>query len=323
MTHIASYIQALAFALLFLVFINGSIGWALIYVLAGAGLLSALSCAFSRRRFAVELKPRAEFAEFGDRLSYDVVVSKKGFCFLPFIEIKIEGSTEVTVQTSLLFRRRAVVTGAYRTERSGMNTITARSAAVRDFWSIVRFRVPISETALIAVTPRPIEYSGPEIIMKNLPSEDEEAEEGHSVMSGGLPGYEHREYFPGDSLRRINYKLSAKKRRLMVRLDESNGLASTNILIMDSGLSECCDMAFALARQLVMRGGTVKIFHSGDSITAATPETLTKMREWLAFRYYGNAEAAQVERCESEVPFAEKPDVIFSGAGEISMVSQS
>lgn len=323
MTHIASYIQALAFALLFLVFINGSIGWALVYVLLGVGLLSALTCAFSRRRFTVELKPRAEFAEFGDRLGYDVVVSKNGFCFLPFIEIKLEGSTEATVQTSLLFRRRAVVTGAYRTERSGMNTLTARSAAIRDFWSIVRFRVPLSETALIAVTPRPIEYTGPEIIMKNLPSEDEEAEEGRSVTSGGLPGYEHREYFPGDSLRRVNYKLSAKKRRLMVRLDESNGLASTNILIADGGLSECCDMAFALARKLVMRGGTVRISHGGDSVAAATPETLSKMREWLAFRRYGNDETQTAEQPRAEIPDAETPDVIFSGAGEINVVARA
>ena len=99
MTHIPSYIQALAFSVLFLVFINGSIGWALVYVLAGVGLLSALTCAFSRKHFTVELKPRAEFAEFGDRLYYDVVVSKNGFCFLPFMEIKIEGSAEAAVQT--------------------------------------------------------------------------------------------------------------------------------------------------------------------------------------------------------------------------------
>lgn len=320
MTHIASYIQALAFALLFLVFINGSIGWALVYVLVGVGLLSALTCVFSRKHFTVELKPHAEFTEYGDRIGYDVVVSKNGFCFLPFIEIKVGGSAETVAQTSLLFRRRAVVTGYYKAERSGMNTITVQSAILRDFWSIVRLRVPVSETALIAVTPRPMEYSGPEVVMKTLPSEDEEAEEGRSVMSGGLPGYEHREYFPGDSLRRINYKLSAKKRRLMVRLDESNGLASTNLLIADGGLSECCDLAFALARQLVMRGGTVKIFHTGDSVTAATPETLAKMREWLAFRYYGNNEESGVQR-EEEAPAAEKPDVIFSGAGEIQVVA--
>ena len=319
MTHIASYIQALAFALLFLVFINGSIGWALVYVLVGVGLLSALTCVFSRKHFTVELKPHAEFTEYGDRIGYDVVVSKNGFCFLPFIEIRVGGSAEAVAQTSLLFRRRAVVTGYYKAERSGMNTITAQSAVLRDFWSIVRLCVPVSETALIAVTPRPMEYPGPEVVMKTLPSEDEEAEEGRSVMSGGLPGYEHREYFPGDSLRRINYKLSAKKRRLMVRLEETNGLASTNLLIADGGLSECCDLAFALARQLVMRGGTVKIFHTGDSVTAATPETLAKMREWLAFRYYGNNEESGVQR-EEEAPAAEKPDVIFSGAGEIQVV---
>lgn len=320
MTHIASYIQALAFALLFLVFINGSIGWALLYVLLGVGLLSALTCIFSRKNFTVEIKPGAEFAEYGDRIRYDVVVSKNGFCFLPFIEIKIGGSTEAAVQTSLLFRRRAVVTGSYKANRSGMNTLIVHSVSLRDFWSIVRLRSAVSETAFVAVTPRPMEYSGPEVIMKTLPSEDEEAEEGRTVMSGGLPGYEHREYFPGDPLRRINYKLSAKKRRLMVRLDESNGLASTNLLISENGLSECCDLAFALARQLVMRGGTVRIFHGGDSAAAATPETLAKMREWLAFRHYGNT-AEESARQEDDASAAEKPDVIFSGAGEIKVVT--
>jgi hypothetical protein len=35
------------------------------------------------------------------------------------------------------------------------------------------------------------------------------------------PGYEHREYEHGDPLKRINWKLSSKKAKLMVRLDEA------------------------------------------------------------------------------------------------------
>ena len=42
MTHLASYIQALFFAALFLTFINGDIGWAMVYIIGGIALLSSV-----------------------------------------------------------------------------------------------------------------------------------------------------------------------------------------------------------------------------------------------------------------------------------------
>jgi hypothetical protein len=41
-----------------------------------------------------------------------------------------------------------------------------------------------------------------------------------SFISTYVPGYEHREYIPGDSLKKINWKLSARTDDIMVRLDE-------------------------------------------------------------------------------------------------------
>ena len=65
MTHIASYVQALAFAVLFLIFISGSVGWALIYVLVGMAAFSVAVTLVSKRRFSVSLSDMTGTAECG------------------------------------------------------------------------------------------------------------------------------------------------------------------------------------------------------------------------------------------------------------------
>lgn len=314
MTHIVSYLQALGFAVLFMVFINGSVGWALIYVLVGVGLASALSVFFSRKGFSVEIRPSAGLVNFGDRISCDIILTKNGFCFLPFIDLHVWGGGAECVRTSLLLRKRAVVKYEFRTEQSGLNTIFIPDTRLRDFWGIISLKADIpSVSAQIAVTPRIVEYIGPEVPPKLLPDDDENAEEGKTVLSGGLPGCEHREYVPGDALRRINYKLSAKRGKLMVRLDETSGTASVNLLISQNAGSECGDMAFALAKSIVMRGGNATIMFRGESFGAGSPETLEKLGEWLAFRNYNNM--PQETGCEENDANA---DVVFSGRCEIT-----
>ena len=61
---------------------------------------------------------------------------------------------------------------------------------------------------------------------------DEEEENDTAMMFSAnvAPGYEHREYVQGDPLKRVNWKLSTKKNKLMVRLDEA--VASVQPLII-------------------------------------------------------------------------------------------
>ncbi|MCR5601265.1 MAG: DUF58 domain-containing protein [Ruminococcus sp.] len=55
-----------------------------------------------------------------------------------------------------------------------------------------------------------------------LTSDDDEENDTAMMFSANTsPGYEHREYEQGDPLKRINWKLSSKKSKLMVRLDEA------------------------------------------------------------------------------------------------------
>lgn len=316
MTHIPGYLQAMIFAAFFMLFIHGEIGSVLLYILAGANILSAVLIIISRKHFTATLRGLSGTVDCGKNVEFEIILKKKGFCFIPFMELWIDAGHPIRLRTSLLFRKTASVKGVFRTEHSGLNKVTFEKAVISDFLGNLHFNIKSEQQSQMAVLPRIIEYDGPEVPPNTLPSEEEEVEEGVSVIQGGMPGYEHREYTPGDSPRRVNYKLSAKRGRLMVRLDESTGHASTNLYITEDALPICCDKAFALASRLVIRGGTVKITHRNESRIAATPETLDRMREWLAFR-----EFADTLEMTAEEPAPPDTEVVFSKNGEIVTIA--
>lgn len=48
----------------------------------------------------------------------------------------------------------------------------------------------------------------------------DDTKEKHIVTCTGMPGYNHKEYVIGDPVRRINWKMSSKRDKIMVRLDD-------------------------------------------------------------------------------------------------------
>ncbi len=310
-SNIQANIFAVIFSLMFLLFLNSEIGSVLLYVTVGVGVIAFVLLCVSKKHFTAKLQGLSGTAECGRRVEFEVVLEKKGFCFIPFVEVCVDAEESIRLRTSLLFRKTVTVKGAFEPKHSGLNKVVLEKVMIGDFLGNGKFTVNISDENKLAVYPQVVQYDGPEIFPNMLPSEDEEAEEGVATRQGGMPGYEHREYVPGDSPRRVNYKLSAKRGKLMVRLDESNGYAATNLLIAENGLPSCCDKAFALASQLVIRGGTVKITHLGDERIASTPETLDRMREWLAFREFAR------ELVPAPLPAGEESRVVFAGDGQV------
>ena len=309
MTHLASFIQALFFAALFVTFINADIGWAMIYIIGGISLLSATSLFLSKKHFKAELHELSGTANVGESVEFEVKLTRTGFCFIPYIELCFFADNRINIRTSLLFSGAKTLRGSFKTAHCGINRLRLDLITVRDFAGLFNLKIPVAQEAKKAVLPKIVEYNGPEIIPSVLPADDEDAEEGVSVVKGGLPGCEHRDYVAGDSPKRINYKLSAKRNRLLVRLDESAGFAATNIYIAENAFPVCCEQAFALAKILVNKGGSVKITHKNETKGAASPETLDKLREWLSFR-----EFAEIE----ELTFSPPPkdaDIVFSGKG--------
>lgn len=312
MTNLASFIQALFFAALFLTFINADIGWAMVYIIGGISLLSSVSLFLSKKHVRAELRELSGTAQVGQDVEFEIRLTRTGFCFIPYIELCLLADCRINIRTSLLFSGTKTLRGSFKASHSGINRLNLDLISIRDFAGLFNLKIPVGQEAKKAVLPKIVDYAGPEIIPSVLPSDDEDAEEGVTVVKGGLPGCEHRDYIPGDSPKRINYKLSAKRNRLLVRLDESAGFAATNIFIAENGLPECCEQAFALAKILVNKGGSVKITHKNETKGANSPETLDKLREWLAFREFAETEEQTIFTPPKDA------DIVFSGKGAVS-----
>lgn len=84
----------------------------------------------------------------------------------------------------------------------------------------------------LEVLPRIMNIDGiDKLLEEEINSEGEADEEIYSL--NGEPGYEYREYIPGDSLNKVNWKLSAKSNKLLIRKDE--GLTKCKkVIFLDS-----------------------------------------------------------------------------------------
>lgn len=295
---IAGWIEALLFAGAVLLYISGECGWVLIYAIGLSAAASVISFVISRRHFTIGCSGCSGLYRVGDKIEAELTFTAEGFCLLPYITVN--GSflgQQFTARCSILGKSSSVRISLNATE-CGLNTMQISGVILRDFLGIVYLNSPIRpEPASAAVLPRVVDYTGPEVPLSLFPSDDEE-DTAVSQLSGGLPGYEHREYVHGDPLRRINYKLSAKKHKLLVRKDENTAAESTDIVIAPGCDGSCAEQAFALAGKLTAAGGTARVICGKDSFTAGY-SALPKLREWLAFRDLSAVDIAEIKRSEA------------------------
>ena len=126
---------------------------------------------------------------------------------------------------------------------SGPSEIFIDKAVISDYLGIFKFKIKnfSGVSAKIYTAPEiPLIENGSEMmkmIYDSVSESDDELSE-TSLMISGVPGYEYREYVPGDSLKKINWKLSSKKNQLFVRLDEATGVNLPFIVIDNSCISD-------------------------------------------------------------------------------------
>lgn len=139
----------------------------------------------------------------------------------------------------------------------GNGVVTASQMVVSDFLGMARFRKRGEVTEQVLLLPEIPQMKGNNELFRTVSNEvmtaDEESDTTPIFSAASTAGYEHRDYIAGDSLRRINWKLSSKRHRLMVRMDEPVSLAKLSVVLdfRRAANPPCMAKTLAMEQQLI------------------------------------------------------------------------
>lgn len=117
----------------------------------------------------------------------------------------------------------------------GNGEISLTDIRISDYLAMFKMKLHLEQKTNLLITPEIPELKANSALFRTVSTAvaaaDEETEATPTHSASAMPGYEHRDYIPGDSLKRINWKLSSKRRHLMVRQDEPVALARLSVVL--------------------------------------------------------------------------------------------
>lgn len=233
---LASYIFIVIISVLFMLFLDGPGGTYLVIVTVAALLISVGIFFWTKSVLTYSLKLSEDVLNKGDTLSLELTLRKHGI--LPsaiikfsFSECPLLSSETREVHSVVIFGHdEEIIEKSFKAAFFGSGRVGADKIVITDYFGIFSYDI-ISRELMenVRIYPDIPDVSGKDSFARSLTDavafdDSEEATKTADSISG-TPGYEHRKYVPGDNLKLINWKISAKRGELLVRKLEGTGSA--------------------------------------------------------------------------------------------------
>lgn len=237
----------IAFALMagmtyaFTFYLDGDIGVVIAAFLLLAPLISRLLLSLMKPVHITVQVPA--YTAKGKHFGMQLTLHSEGKLPVPFVQCRTEWTQNFTaddprpVQSALMPGKPLELEFGMTAVYAGCGTITVPPLRVSDYLGLFhRTEKQPPRMLKVGVIPEIPSLSGAGVLLHSVSdavmTQDEEEEESAAAFSSvSMPGYVHREYVPGDNLRRINWKLSAKRNRLMVRMDEAAATVRPTLIL--------------------------------------------------------------------------------------------
>lgn len=183
----------------------------------------------------------------------------------------------------------------------GTFAVSLDAIYVQDLFSLFRMKKTLkNQQDAYLVLPNPYPIDKPEV----LPGDDGSAALGRTQEDYNAPE-DTRAYLPGDAMKRIHWKLSSRRRELVVRRFEMPAPPDT-LILMDAAQPQAekaddipflrdalCETAVAVAKLQMEDGSPVRMPLHGKNATefvSDQAEGLSQLKEMLAARSFAEAE---------------------------------
>lgn len=281
---IISYILALMLTIVFALFLNASVGWFMLIALILAPVLSVFFAFISKHSVKIDFRmPEVKLSK-GD--CCEMTITLKNTTIFPTTPIEIEilngegvFSRETGIITTIMPLSQKTIKVTFDAVICGKSMVGIKNVLISDYLGIFSFKskkIKINEfNQYISVIPDIMKISPKEerilkVMQDSLNAEDSEDTK-ESVVSnfGGFPGYDKRDYVPGDPIKRINWKQSAKRNKLLVRLDDEMNANGVNIVLdgyfagHENGAlikQDAIEMALGIMKTLILSDYNVRFF---------------------------------------------------------------
>ena len=244
--RVISYILALILAIIFAIYLNANVGWFMLIALILAPVMSVFFAWITSKAIVVAYHMDESVMSKGDKCYMFVNIKNRSIFPTTPLEIVVlngEGvkSKEERILCSIGPCMASVVKITYEARISGPSVVGVEQIRVTDYLGLMSFKIKKSDDTtnrkMVKVIPDIAEISVKDdrilkIMQLSMNADDsDDTVESSMHMLGGFPGYENREYVPGDPLKRINWKQSAKRDKLLVRLDDEMASRSATVLL--------------------------------------------------------------------------------------------
>lgn len=280
-SKIFMYLIAVFLGVMFALYLSASIGWTFVYIFVCAPVFSFLVTLWlhKRKRVTVRTDVNRTMIYKNETVTLKVTAENKSFFPVPAIKLFLsepeglepENSFKSCVM-SIPPRSETSVEVVYRAKVWGACSVGVKSAELHDFMKFFKFRMPCCDDALkngllheIKVFPNIPEMAGDAPLLraaaenaKFADDSEETRETDNANLFAGMPGYTHREYTEGDPVRRINWKLSSKRDKYMVRLDDEIESVQQNIVLDSRGGNDVYENERAVEGVLAAALGLLK-----------------------------------------------------------------
>jgi len=249
---IINYIFAMVFAIIFGLFLDANVGWFILVTLVLAPFLSVFFAWLSSRMLQISCEMEDALLSKGDSCNMVIRVKNRSIFPTPPIAIRLTNEAGVRcddreILVSVLPRGSQVFEVKFKAKICGSTVIGIEKVKVTDYLGLFAIGVRNLDYETlqqkVAVIPNIAELSARDdnllkVMQTSLHMDDGEDTVNSSAYTfGGFPGYDNREYVPGDPLKRINWKQSAKRNKLLVRLDDEMAARAIHV-VLDSVFEE-------------------------------------------------------------------------------------